>query len=61
MIDFVLFGGFANGGMNGRTYERTLVVVESLSRLKIAFCFGFENQKNFWGWKTSRWVKEKFT
>ena len=35
MIDFKLFGGFGDGLTDGRTDERTLVVVESLSRLKI--------------------------
>ena len=38
MIDFVLFWGFGDGRTDrltdGRTNERTLVVVESLSRLK---------------------------
>ena len=38
MIDYKLFGGFGNGQTDrqtdGRTNERTFVVVESLSRLK---------------------------
>ena len=34
MIDFMLFGGFDDGQTDRQTNERTLVVVESLSRLK---------------------------
>ena len=35
MNDFKLLGGFDDGRTDGQTNERTLVVVESLSRLKI--------------------------
>ena len=35
MIDFKLLGGFGDGRMDGQTNGRTLVVVESLSRLKM--------------------------
>ena len=35
MIDFLLFRGFDDRRTDGRTDERTLVVVELLSRLKI--------------------------
>ena len=34
MINFKLFWGFGDGQTDGQTDERTLVVVESLSRLK---------------------------
>ena len=42
MNDFNVFWGFDDGRTNERTNERTLVVVESLSRLKIIDKFARE-------------------
>ena len=42
MIDFMLFGGFGNRQTDERMDEQTLVVVESLLRLKNGLLSGFE-------------------
>ena len=50
MIDFMLFGGFDDGWTDGRTNERTLVVLESLSRLKSKVSFEKWSSSAFQNW-----------